>query len=341
MKKIYLLISAAMLSAGAFAQTLTQANHAMSVGNTYSTKQCDSTAINPGGNGVSQTWNYSTIAIHNSTIKNYTAVTVASTGSATAFPSAGVAVSSGPGETSFYSSTANDYKYWGGDVKLNGIGVILSFSNPAIYAKYPMSLLTTTSSPISGSITSGFGSGTFSGNGSFTVTGSGNLNLPGMTFPNVLKVVSTQTLSFVMIISGTLAQVTYDYYSPALSKSPLFSISASTIVTTSASTQTYVTINSNYLTLGIKEQNDKALLHFEAYPNPATDNATISFLNPENESVSYEMMNMAGQTVKTEKLSSVQGSNKQLISFSGVQAGIYFMILRVGDKASVQKITIQ
>lgn len=341
MKKIYLLIAATAISAGAFAQTLSQANHAMAVGNTYSTKQCDSTGITPGGTGASQVWNYGALSIHNAIVKNYTAVTVASTGSAAAYPSAGVAVSSGANANSFYSSNATDYKYWGGDVNVGGIGVVLNFSTAASYARYPMSLSTTTNNAISGSITTPLGNGTFAGNCTVTASGSGTLNLPGRSFSNVLKVTTTQTLSFTVILPGTLVQITNDYYSPAISKAPLFTITNSTLMTTSASIQSYVYVESNYMVLGVKEQQDAATVSFEVFPNPASENVNISFNNPANETVSYEMINSLGQLVKSEKIEAVNGNNKSKISLNGLESGLYFVVLKVGDKAAVQKITVK
>ena len=192
MKKIYLLITTALISATGFAQTLTQANNAMILGDTYSTKQCDSTGINPGGNGASQVYNFSTIAIHNSTIKNYTTVTVASTSSASAYPSASVAVSAGVGANSFYTSNTTDYKYWGGNLNVGGVSAVFGFSTPMAQARYPMSLTNSTVSATSGTLVVLGNNGTFTGNHTVTATGAGALQLPSSTFPNVLKVTTAQ-----------------------------------------------------------------------------------------------------------------------------------------------------
>lgn len=342
MKKIYFVLAAAMLSVGAFAQTLTQANHAMSLGNMFSTKQCDSTGVTPGGNGPSQTWNYSTITIHNSTVKNFTAVTVASTGSASAYPSAAIAVSSGANGNSFYSSNATDYKYWGGDIVAGAIMAVLNYSSAASYARYPMSLTGSTVTAIGGTISASSNVGSFTGNCTVTATGSGALNLPGMTFPNVLKVTTAQVINFNLILPGVLTQITYDYYSPSGSKAPLFTINSSTMSSgLGTSTQSNVAINSNYMLLGVKEQQDAATVNFEAFPNPASENINISFNNPSNESVSYEMINSLGQLVKSENIQAVNGNNKSQISLNGLESGLYFVVLKVGEKAAVQKITVR
>lgn len=342
MKKIYLLISAALLSAGAYAQTLNQGNHAMVVGNSYATKQCDSTGVTPGGNGTGQTWNFSTVTIHNSTLKNYNAVTVASTGSAAAYPAAGVAVSAGANQNSFYSSNTTDYKYYGGDIMVGTNAVVLNYSSPLAAARYPMAITNATTSAISGSISAFSNNGTFTGNATVTATGTGTLNLPSMTFPSVIKVVSVQTISFTIILPGTLSMVTTDYYSPAGSKAPMFSIESSTLTSALGnSIQTFAKINSNYLVLGVKEQQDQIALGFEVFPNPASDVVNVSYNNPSNEAVSYEVINTNGQLVKSEKVNSSNGFNKQAISLNGLSSGMYFVRLIVGEKSAVQKINVQ
>ncbi len=344
MKKIYLLISAALISAGAYAQTINQTNNAFVVGDTYSTKQCDSTAINVGGNGSGQTYNYSSIVIHNSVVKNYTAVTVASTGSTSAYPSASLSLKAGATDNSFYSYTANEAKYWGGNLNVGGIQATIGFSNPQVNMKYPTTLSTSTiSASTTGTLVVLGNNGTFTGSATITATGSGVLQLPsGVNFPNALKVVSTQTISFSTIVTGSINAIYYDYYSPANSKAPLFSIQTSSISSLLGNTtQTYVTINSNYVALNVKEQEDAAALSLTAFPNPANDNITISYNNPTNEAASYEVISMTGQLVQSEKLNSVSGINKQNITLSNLESGFYFVVLTVGDKTSYQKITIQ
>lgn len=342
MKKIYLLITTALISATGFAQTLTQANNAMILGDTYSTKQCDSTGINPGGNGASQVYNFSTIAIHNSTIKNYTTVTVASTSSASAYPSASVAVSAGVGANSFYTSNTTDYKYWGGNLNVGGVSAVFGFSTPMAQARYPMSLTNSTVSATSGTLVVLGNNGTFTGNHTVTATGAGALQLPSSTFPNVLKVTTAQVINFVSIVNGVITAVYYDYYSPANSKAPLFSIQTSSITSLLGNTtQTYVTINSNYIALGVKEQADKEALSLEAFPNPTNDNVSITYNNPSNEAASFEIISASGQLVRSEKITSVSGINKQNINLADLQSGIYFVVLTVGDKTSYQKISKQ
>jgi hypothetical protein len=54
--KIFLLSALVILSLNNLAQTLTQANHAPSVGDTYSTLQCDSSNVSINGSGANYNW---------------------------------------------------------------------------------------------------------------------------------------------------------------------------------------------------------------------------------------------------------------------------------------------
>lgn len=341
MKKIYLLISTAILSAGAFAQTINQTNNAFILGDTYSIKQCDSSGVNTGGNGAGQVYNYSTVTIHNSTIKNYTAVTVASTGSAAAYPSAGIAVGAGANNNSYYTYSATECKYYGGNINVGGVQAVFGFSSPQVNMKYPTSLTTSTVSATAGTLIVLGNNGTFTGNATVTATGSGTLQLPSsISYPNVLKVVTTQTLSFSSIVTGTIGAVFTDFYSPANSKAPLFSIQTSTINSLLGNTtQIYTYINSNFITLSVKEKEDAAALSLTAFPNPANDNLTISYNNPTNEAASYQIINASGQLMKSENIKSVSGINQHTISLDNLNSGFYFVVLTVGDKTSYQKIT--
>ena len=114
MKKIYSIIAAAVCVSSLNAQTLTQANQAPIVSDSYQTVDCSTVGINPGGNGAGQTYNFSTLTVLTNTATN-TGVTVASTGSATTYPSASVSIQTGTANA-FYSSSATLLRYWGGDI---------------------------------------------------------------------------------------------------------------------------------------------------------------------------------------------------------------------------------
>jgi hypothetical protein len=343
MKKIYTLIAAAFCVAASNAQILIQSNHAPAVGDMYQTVDCSTVGVNPGGNGTGQTWNYSTISVLSTTV-THNGVSVASTGSAAAYPSASVALSIGTGTNNFYSSSPTILQYWGGNVEMGGQQVTLTYTSPAIYATYPFSFGSTTNSTIGGSVTaSPVGPGTFSGTGTVTATGTGMIMLPGgYNFNNILKVTTSQAmLANLPIGTATLTQNKYDYYS-SLSRYPLFSITTSTLGTTfGVTTETMVTINNNYKTVGINESTTNVLSNVSVYPNPAKDHTNISFTNENAENASYQLVNVLGQSIRQQAIPSVKGETLFIVDLNGIESGIYFVKLTVGNKTSVTKITVQ
>ncbi len=343
MKKLYFTILSAIVAFNVGnAQSLTQANNAPVNGDAFGTKQCDSTAINPGASGAGAVWSFSTIVVH-PPVTSYTGASVASTGSTTSFPSAGVAVGAGAGKNSFYSSSATDLKYWGGDVTLGALGAVVVYTgtNSASVAKYPMTLGTTTTTAVSGTLTVSGNNGTFNGTCTATADGTGTLKLPsGVTFNNVIRVMTVQNLNFNVIVSGTITQVKYDYYN-ALSKAPLFTIASSSIASIAGnSQQTVVTVASNYITLGVKSIT-AANVELSVFPNPADDKITVSFYNENADNASYEVVNALGQTVKTASLGNDKGIVRHDLNIEAIPAGVYFLKLTVGNNASIQKISVQ
>lgn len=233
MKQFYisLFILCAALSAKA---QLTQINHAPVPSYTYAMFQCDSTDIinnGPGLSGANVTWNYSTIGTHTDIVTNYS--TAISTNPA--YPNASVVVTSSQGMAYYYDSTPNDLTLHGGDISFGGFAATLIYTNVPVVAVYPMSLNSTTSSAIAGSL-SIIGaqlplSGAFTGSSHVVADGSGTLILPGTTtatFNNVLRVVTSQTIyaafsTTLGAVDATLTLMTFDYYSIG-TRSPMFSI---------------------------------------------------------------------------------------------------------------------
>ena len=342
MKKIYSLIAAAICVSSLNAQTLTQGNNAPIIGDVYQTVNCTSVGINPGGNGPGQTWNYSAMTVLTTTSTN-TGVSVASTGSTSSYPSAGVAIQTGTANL-FYSSTASNLNFWGGNITVGGQAVTMSYTTPAIYAAYPLSLGTTANGAIGGAVSHPLaGSGNFAGTSTVTGAGTGTLMLPGgYTFSNVLKVTNASVMSFTVTIgSGTYAKVQNDYYS-LLSKYPLLSISNETIVSVAGTTtETVVTINNNYNTVGVNELSNTTLNNVTVYPNPAKDNINLNFNNENTDNASYQIINIIGQTIRTQNIPAVKGETLYNVNLNGIESGIYFIKLQVGNKTSVNKITVQ
>lgn len=342
MKKIYFTLFTLCASlVSVTAQTLTATNHNPVIGEILRTTDASTVSVSPGASGAGQTWNFSGVTI-NTVIASSTVVTTASTGSASAFPSAGLAISSATNNNSFYSGTATEYSYWGGNQTIGAFNLVLTYTSAAINAVYPMSLNTTSNVTTGGGISVAGNSGSFSGNSNIVADGTGTLVLPGRTFNNVLRVKNTQNINFTLLVSGVVNQVTYEYYEPTLSKIPLFSIAQSTLssIAFGTSTQVAVYVNADYMQVGIKEQS-KEVASLNIFPNPAKSSFNISLTNEKAETVNYEIMNALGQTVKRETLSTDKGEVKYAIDINSIPSGVYFVKVNVGNATSVKKLTIQ
>ncbi len=319
MKKTLLSLSI-LFSVAASAQ-LTQANHAAMVGNSFGTNQCDSVA--PGASGAGTTWNYSTLNIHTASwaAKNY----VSAVSSNTLYPSAQVAVGSSANNTFYYASTASDLKYYGGNITANGVTATLSYSNPAIFATYPMSMGTSTTSTTSGMVyvTNPFPTSfSFSGNCSATIDGTGTLVLPAKTFTNVVRVMTSQTIT----ASINVNSINYDYYDISISRNPLLTIATSTVSSIAGtSTQTVVTVLSNYDVVSVKE-NTKSEIDLSVFPNPSS--GVIHFATESTDAAKVIALDVTGKVIATE----IVEMGKAKMNLTNLSSGVY--IYQVVDKSN-------
>jgi len=319
MRKLYFFISVLLSGVAAQAQ-LTQANHAISAGDTFTLNQCDSTGINPGGSGAGVTWNFANIPTRNITL-TYTASATTNT----SFPSASVTVSSGSSDNSHYNYNASAGFYHGGSIVVSPVVASLIYTSPAIVAAYPMSLNTTSTAATAGSISVTAPiptSGTFVGTSTVTADGTGTLNLPGNnTFTNVTRVVTSQTLAFSALIGGTVTQMSYEYFQPG-TKGPLVSIRTSTAnVGFTSATQTVVTrIKTTPIvpvnTVSIAEAN-LTQESFVAFPNPAK--STFNVAGNYNGNATLLIYDATGRQVENTRLANGHAQ----IDVSGYSHGLY------------------
>ncbi len=323
MKKIILSMFTC-LSLATTAQTLTYANSSPAWGNRpYFTSQCDSSGITPGASGAGASWNFTPTNLHSP--KTYT--TSNTLPGVAEYSSANVSVFSSSTNISYYNSDANSLKYYGGSLTIGAIGVKLVYSNPSIYAQYPMSLSSSTTSTPTGSITIGGAiSGTFTGNATVTATGTGTLTLPLKTFTDVVRLTTVQNLNATLTIGvGSLNTVTDDYYSTSASKAPIFSIQSSTISSTigGTSAQTITTIQTNYDVVGVNSIS-KPEIELSVYPNPTS--SFVNFSTVSKEATKVIAYDMTGKLVATEVLE----MGKAKMNLINLSSGMY--IYHVVDK---------
>ncbi len=327
MKKIYLslLLSAAGLVANA---QLTQANHAYVGGEIFTTYQCDSVGITAGASGAGAMWNYASITTHSSMLVGYS-VTVNTN---TSYPMPGLSLSSTANNSSYYTSDPTDTKYWGGNILVGSIGATLTYTSGAFTAKYPMNLNTSTVAAIGGSISVPALSqnGTFTGSAGTIADGTGTLMLPTGTYTDVVRVVTTQTINFTTpLASGTVTQKNWDYYLVG-TKNSLFTISASTVVTSLAptpSSQTVVT-RSAPSSVGVKE-NKANLISLSVFPNPSSSQITLSTESDKANSV--EIYDLTGKIISAYTFE----NNKVNFSTLEMTSGVYFYTVKNTSKQTL------
>lgn len=336
MKKIYTLILSITLFSGATkAQlSLTKTFNEPVIGDVNTQKGFDSTSVIPKNPGASQTWNFSSFTSNTVTqVSTYT--NVASTPSAASFPSATIAESDGSGNYTYYQSTTSSFELNG----LAGSAFVITFTNNATAATWPVNYLYSNNDTYAGTASSGTMTGSANGTIITTAPGNGVVMLPGgITFTNALQVKSTNTLSANLgtgFTAVTLAVVSTDYtYYSSTQKFPVITISyqkqtITSILGPTVTTTADIKIN-NAVYSGINEYTlDNSLT---IYPNPATNYLTVS-LNS-HESTIVEIINQIGQVIKSEKIN----SNTSQIDISTLCSGVYFIKTTVGNKFSVKKL---
>ncbi|MES2513979.1 MAG: T9SS type A sorting domain-containing protein [Bacteroidota bacterium] len=337
MKKIYLSILVIACTINANAQlSLTKAFNEPVLGDVNSKEIFDSTAVLPNGSGTGQVWDFSGLTA-SGTLDVVTFTTVASTPSASAFPSATLADSDGAGAYTYYKPTATQYEMVG----LVDPIIALSFSNTAVIAIWPVTMGYTNTDVFAGTANSSFaGSGTATGTITTSATGTGTLIAPGgAVFTNVLKVQANQkvdvSLSF-GAFTATLTTIDYNYYH-ASQKFPLLTVTYSDITGSFPSTSATIKANSLILT-GINDVNFDA--SFSMFPNPAKNNFNVKLHNQTNAVCNIEIMNAIGQTAKVINLGNeteIEGN----VSISDLSAGIYFVKTSLGNKISVKKLIVE
>lgn len=356
MKKLYFTLLSIIAYAVTSAQTITSTNHAPIIGDSYSRIQVDSTTASGLSpiKGASAVWTYTAINTRTTSVVNtFTMGSSASTGSL--YPSGSIVKLNG-GEKSFYTISASDMKFWGGTVVLISVPADFVLTAGVPQAGYPMSFGDSIGvAAFTGTISSTLGSGSITaGNGYVKYDGKGVLNLPAIsatlspkTFTNVIRLKNVVKFSYnitsmVGPITGSVTFENFDYYATQSSKHPLFTVASSTITSSlsAPSAQSFAYLNKDYLAIGVNEVIHD-ITNLNIFPNPAKSNFNISLTNENAEVISYEMMNVLGQTVRKENLGNTKGDVKFNIETAGIESGIYFVKVNAGNASSVKKITIQ
>lgn len=79
----------------------------------------------------------------------------------------------------------------------------------------------------------------------------------------------------------------------------------------------------------------------QSYPNPAGNEAIITFTNPGIEEVEFKVFNMLGALVHSQNILSERGVNNIELNTGRMSAGMYIYTVSKGDKVFTKKMTVK
>ncbi len=319
MERSFALLAFCTINLSVFTQpVLTQATNSPAPGHAYTINY--GPYVQPGMPGAAQTWNLSALAT-DSTIQ-VTTVAPFNTPNGTQFPTATAAEVS-EAVTQYFRTAADGIHFAGSD---DGTSVIVHAPQGKFLA-FPCTFGTSWNTPQNASFsyddTPVTRTGTFSGH----ADGYGNLVMPGGTIPNVLRVHWTHTLQDATPFF-TISYI-YDSYAffVAGQSHPI-----AELVTASTDFGNGAVVNqfsrwSGDISTAIKAPQAPAI---GVYPNPASDEVTISLPTGSGTPSTVTVTDMTGRTVLYELLSGTNTSTAR-IDVSSLFSGQYHVTVTTTD----------
>ncbi|MBW3545491.1 MAG: M36 family metallopeptidase, partial [Bacteroidetes bacterium] len=77
------------------------------------------------------------------------------------------------------------------------------------------------------------------------------------------------------------------------------------------------------------------------YPNPANERVSLHFREQIQHEVQIEVVNALGQRMLVQRLSAAEAQNSTSLDVSGLDAGLYFVTIKTGDKSSTQSLVVK
>lgn len=328
MKKIYLACLIILsIHNGVKAQlTLTKAANEPISGDSWLTEKFDSTTVVPKNTGTGQTWNFSTFATTSQTnVTTYT--TAASVTGYSSFPGSTLAELKGGSESGFYKSSGSNFEFMG--FYDNSGPTVLTLTNAAIMATWPISYGNTTNDLTNGTMTSGTMNINFNGSITTNASGSGTVILPGgKTFTNCLMVVAN--ISLAIGATDSYTEKRYSFYHSS-EKFPIAEYWYETNVSGSVTNTSFgLDVSSSALATGLNELSEKES-QILIYPNPAKN-----WLNIETGSdkpVTVKISDITGKTMTPPMV-----TNR--VNISELNPGLYFITIENGSHRITKRLMI-
>jgi hypothetical protein len=77
------------------------------------------------------------------------------------------------------------------------------------------------------------------------------------------------------------------------------------------------------------------------YPNPATDKLGIEFASEKTESIQYQITDVTGKVIMSQRLNAQEGLNRNEINVSKISKGVYTLHVILNEKTVNVKVVIQ
>lgn len=356
MKKIYIFTIFVFTINQIQAQlTLTKSFNEPVIGQFYDTKTIDTTSTLPMSViGAGTTWNVSGITESGAINTNTFSAPAAYPGASSTFPGVTMVQENlTTNDLSYIKSTPTTLELVGAYTNVGIANAELNYnSNSAILLSYPINMGYLNNDTGAGTISTSTLSGVFTSTLQTISDGSGTLIFNGaVSLTNCLRVKIKQNIAFNFLagaLVGTVDQITYNYYHSS-SKFPVFTVAYSHIVSPGFSFGGIPPINTRQaktetlsgVAIGIFEPQLNDVI-FKVFPNPANSSLNIHFVLTQSENYVVEIFNCLGQIVKTMPLSNLSpGLYNEIINISGLNSGIYSIILKGKNASGTQKLIIE
>lgn len=322
------------LVATAMAQTLTEGNNAIQVGDVFTTHRAAYLPAGPGGENV--TWDFSGLAT--GTIVTYTHVNPASTGYGASFPASTVAQQLSTGEIMFVQTDASGMQLWGQVADAE----VQTYSDPERFMTYPCSYGTAWVDEFEGTFNVSGTQWVRNGTVSATADGYGTLVMPYGTLDNVLRVRAVQTTQDVYEGGSQLTLFNVHYFYRVGVRYPVVSVSDGTVTTDFGTFPIQFVTWIDEGTVGIAEALQRSI-GLELYPNPAYAQVNIVFTADGSTASTLQVIDASGRVIHQRGLGQRSaGIQLEQLDVTGFAPGVYSVCITDGKGGrGVQRLVVE
>lgn len=334
-----ILLWAALTGGVAMAQTMT-IDDTLSIGITMDYYVADSNAVTYDAiTGVGVTWDYSTLQGYSVPTNTNTVIDGSTSTFASYFPTSAYSEDFQNGIKTFFSYSGSTMIVDGFVFQESSNDFIIQYDNdPLIGLQFPMSQGDSYTDNIDGNAEVLSNTIPLTGSATVSADGTGTLLLAGNTYTNILRIKTVEITSGTtpppLSQPMTVTRTVYAYYDLANFELPIFihgTIEADIGVLGAFGYTSVYSKDPLVAYIGTEEVENEVT--FSVYPNPATDQVTITTDKADN----IIIYNTLGVKV----LETVTPATTETIDISALSQGVYFVEVRKGSATRTQKLVIR